>query len=72
MKKELCLELREAEQELASAINSVMQNHGLPCYLLEPIVDKLHRAVIAGKEQELAEAERKAKEPEKTDGKADE
>lgn len=59
MKKELCLELLAAERELTEAINNTMQEHELPCYLLEPIVEKLLRAVRSGKEQEIAAATRK-------------
>lgn len=56
MEKELCITLAEAEQEAVDAVNSIMQKHGLPCYLFESIVDKIHRQLIEGKNAELAAA----------------
>ena len=56
MAKELVIVLAEAEQEMAAAVNSIMQKHGLPCFLLEPIVDKVHRQLIDGKANELETA----------------
>lgn len=53
---ELCISLESAENELFSAANTIMQNYNLPCYLMEPIVDKLHRAIMDGKNKELAAA----------------
>ena len=61
--RELILRTAEAEQELVDAVNAVIQKHDLPCFLLEPIVDKIHRQVINGKEAELASA--RAREAEK-------
>lgn len=54
--KHLALVLDEAEAETAAAINSILQKHGLPCYLFEPIMDKLHRQVLDGKAAEIAAA----------------
>jgi hypothetical protein len=56
MEKELVIALAEAEQETTAAINSIMQKHGLPCYLFEPVVDKIHRQLIDGRASELAAA----------------
>lgn len=56
MEKELVLVLAEAEQEVTQAINTIAQKHGLPCFLLEPIVDKVHRQFIDGKTSELEAA----------------
>ena len=53
---ELCISLESAENELFSVANTIMQKYSLPCYLMEPIVDKLYRAIIDGKNQELAAA----------------
>lgn len=58
--KELVITLAEAEQETVDAINGIMQKHGLPCYLFEPIVDKLHRQLIEGKSTELSQARARA------------
>ena len=54
--KELVIALAEAEQAAVSAVNRIMQEYGLPCYLMEPIVDKLHRQLSEGKNQELTAA----------------
>lgn len=54
--KELVIALEEAEQEAVAAVNCIMQKHGLPCYLFEPIMDKIHRQLIDGKTAELAAA----------------
>ncbi len=54
--KHLALVLEEAEAEAAAALNSILQKHGLPCYLFEPILDKLHRQIIDGKVAEIAAA----------------
>ena len=59
MNKPLCLILEDAEKEVTAAIESVAKKHGLPCYLLEPIVaDVLHR-LQNGKRTEIEEARRK-------------
>lgn len=54
--KPLILRMDEAEQELVDAVNAIMQKHSLPCFLVEPMVDKIHRQVISGKAAELAGA----------------
>lgn len=54
--KELVIRVAEAEQETVAAVNSIMQKHGLPCFLFEPIVDKIHRQLIDGKTSELVAA----------------
>ena len=54
--KELVIRVAEAEQETVAAVNSIMQKHGLPCFLFEPIVDRIHRQLIDGKTSELVAA----------------
>lgn len=54
--KELVIRLAEAEKEMVTVFNAIMMKYGLPCFLLEPIVDKLHRQLIDGKASELAAA----------------
>lgn len=54
--KDLVIRMAEAEADTVAALNTIMQKHGLPCYLYEPIVDKLHRQLIDGKTAELAQA----------------
>ena len=59
-KKELVMSLTEAEQEMFSAVNAIMQKNGLPCYLMEYVVDRIHRQLIDGKKDELAAAYERA------------
>ena len=54
--KELVIRMSEAEQETVAAVNSIMERHGLPCFLFEPILDKIHRQLIDGKTAELVQA----------------
>ena len=54
--KPLILRMDEAEQELVDAVNAIMQKHSLPCFLVEPMVDKIHRQGSSGKAAELAKA----------------
>ena len=54
--KELIIALDEAEREITTAVNSVMQKCGLPCFLAEPIIANIHRQLIDGKAAELAAA----------------
>ena len=65
--KNLALVLDEAEAETAAAINSILQKHGLPCYLFEPIMDKLHRQVLDGKAAEIAAAKAEMEKPYESD-----
>lgn len=51
-----CLALDNAEKQLVAAVNTIINEYSLPCYLLEPICDKVHRVIRDGKEQELAAA----------------
>ena len=60
--KELVLALVDAEQAAVVAINDIMQQHGLHCYLMETIVDKIHRQLLDGKAAEIVAA--KAREEE--------
>ena len=56
MEKALVIALSEAEQETVEAVESIMKKHGLPCYLMENIVYKVHRQLTDGKANELANA----------------
>lgn len=53
MEKALAIALSEAEQEAVEAVNTIMQKHGLPCFLFEPIIYKIYRQVADGKAAEL-------------------
>ena len=54
--RELVLRIADAEAEAITAVNTIMQSHGIPCFLFEPIVDKIHRQLTDGKATELAAA----------------
>ena len=58
MEKALVIVLSEAEQEMTEAVNAIMQKHGLPCYLMEPIAYKIHRKLYEGKANELENAKK--------------
>lgn len=63
--RDLILRVTEAEQELVDAVNAVLKKHSLPCFLVEPMVDKLHRQLLAGKNAELAAAKQQEEREEK-------
>lgn len=54
--KALVLALHEAEQDVTKAVSSVIQKHGLPCYLMEPILYKVYMQLVECKNTELANA----------------
>ena len=54
--RDLILRMTEAEQELVDAVNAAIQKHSLPCFLVEPMVGRIHAQLQQGKQQELAEA----------------
>lgn len=54
--KPLVLEIDEAEKEAVQAVNGIMAKHKLPCSFFEPIIDKIHRQLIDGKNNEIAVA----------------
>lgn len=66
--RDLILRMNEAEQELVDAVNAVIQRHSLPCFLVEPMVDKIHRQLITGKTEELEEAKLREKKENANDG----
>lgn len=52
--KPLMLAMQEAEQELVSNVNGIMQKHNIPCYFFEMIFDKIHRQIKDGAMKELS------------------
>ena len=56
MNKPLCLRLDEAEKELNRFVEQLSNTHGLPCYLLEPIVAGVHARLENGKRLEIEQA----------------
>lgn len=58
MDKPLIIALTEAEKETTDAVNSIMQKHGIPCFLMESIIYKIHRQLEDGKAAELKAADK--------------
>lgn len=58
--KDLIIRLSEAEQDLVTAVNNILQQHQLPFYLFEPIINNVHRQISDGKAAELEAAKVKA------------
>lgn len=54
--RDLILRMTEAEQELVDAANAIMQKHNLPCFLVEPMVGRIHNQLQQGKQMELTQA----------------
>jgi hypothetical protein len=54
----LCLGLEDAENEITMAIEQASNKHGLPCYLIEPIVSRILTRLQSGKKIELENAKR--------------
>ena len=64
--KPLIVEIEEAKKEITEAVNNALQNHNLPCYLIEPIISMLAMQIKDGAKSELAMA--KAQMDKKEDG----
>lgn len=69
---ELCLLAEAAEQELNAAVQQIAQKYNLPCWVMEPMLNKLHRALLDGKAQEVAAAKQRLAQAEKADAEAQE
>ncbi len=54
--KPLILEIEEAEKEAVFAVNEIMARHKLPCAFFEPIIAGIHRQLVDGKKNEIANA----------------
>ena len=52
----LALEMDDAEKEINEFIEQTAAKHGLPCYLLEPLVEKTLHRLQNGKRIELEKA----------------
>ena len=52
--KPIALMLEEAKQELVRTVNSLIQEKGLPAYLIEPYVADLHSQLLLVKQKELS------------------
>ena len=51
--RSIILELEDAKQELIQCVNSIMSNHGLPCYLIEPMFGEIYSKIKASAQHEL-------------------
>lgn len=71
-KKELVLRVADAEKEAVAAVNGIMHKHSLPCFIFEPIIDKIHRQLIDGKTNELLAARSRLAEQEETTSESNE
>lgn len=69
---ELCLLAEAAEQELNAAVQQIAQKYNLPCWVMEPMLNKLHRALLDGKAQEVAAAKQRLAQAEKAEAEAQE
>lgn len=46
MDKPLVIRIKDAEQQIINFINAVMKEQSLPCYLIEPIIEKVYRQTV--------------------------
>lgn len=58
----LVIRLREAKAGIFAAVNAALEQQGLPCYLLEPILAEAHQQISAGAAREYEAAKRQAAE----------
>lgn len=49
----LVVEMDEAKQELLQCVNSIINVHRLPCYILSPILENVYREVQSAAQNEL-------------------
>lgn len=52
--KPLILEIEEAKKETSAAINKILQEHKLPCYLYESIIEDVHNQISAAAQNEVS------------------
>lgn len=51
--KPFILEMEEAKIEMVQAVNSIMQTHKLPCYIISMILENIHLQIKEGAKGEL-------------------
>lgn len=68
MEKPLVIRLKEAEQQIINFINSVMREQELPCYLVEPIIEKVYRQTVEAAQNEYENAKINFAKEESADG----
>lgn len=57
-KKPLALEVADASKELVAAIEQIAAKHGLPCYIMEPLVANVLSRLENGRRVETENARR--------------
>ena len=53
----LALEINDATNEITAAVEQIAARHGLPCYLMEPLVSVVLSRLENGRRTEVANAE---------------
>ena len=69
--KPLVLRIESAKQKLINALNEVLAEESLPCFLVEPIIADLHEQVTRSARREYEQAVRQQDEKEKREGGTD-
>ena len=54
--KPLPIRLREAKESIIQNLNTVLKEQELPCYLIEPIIEEVHRMVSKSAQAEYEQA----------------
>jgi hypothetical protein len=54
--KPLPIRLREAKESIVQNLNTVLREQELPCYLIEPIIEEVHRMVSKSAQAEYEQA----------------
>ena len=49
----LIVRMDEAKKSIVDFINDIMQQHQLPCYLLEPMISEIYTGIKEGANNEL-------------------
>lgn len=52
--KPLILEIDEAKKELIQCVNNIIQEHGLPCYIVDMLLSDVGAQIKEGAKNELA------------------
>lgn len=55
--KPFALEYADAQSEIIAAVNKATKEHGIPCFLLLPMIDNITQQLRIGANAEKAEAE---------------
>ena len=53
--KPIILEIDEAKRELADCVNDILQQHGLSCYLMEPVFAEMYSQIKTCAQNEIAQ-----------------